>query len=89
MLFDLRSGRRWLLRWLAALAAVLAVAALVLLAGWHVFLARWDNRTFAPPPEFVGTPAPDFTLRDLDGQPFHLGEECRKRPVVLEIGSWT
>jgi hypothetical protein len=32
---------------------------------------------------------PDFTLRDLEGKSFHLAEEAAKRPIVVEVGSFT
>ncbi len=31
----------------------------------------------------VGQPAPDFTLADQEGHPFHLAEALRAGPVVL------
>jgi len=31
----------------------------------------------------VGQKAPDFTLTDQDGQPFHLAEALASGPVVL------
>jgi peroxiredoxin len=37
----------------------------------------------------LGEPAPDFTLPDTDGRPFHLAREVGKVPLVLELGSIT
>jgi peroxiredoxin len=37
----------------------------------------------------LGEPAPDFTLRDVDGAPFTLSRESGKRPLVIEFGSFT
>ncbi len=35
----------------------------------------------------VGEPAPDFTLRDLDGNSVELAELIGERPIVLQFGS--
>lgn len=37
----------------------------------------------------VGEPAPNFTLRDLDGRPVELAELIGERPIVLQLGSHT
>lgn len=48
-----------------------------------------------PPPGFnessprVGEPAPDFTLRDVDGNRFRLSDHLGQRPVVVEFGSYS
>jgi peroxiredoxin len=50
------------------------------------------NASLPPLPAFLGAPgdpAPDFSLRDLNGVVFHLREARGKRPVVIEFGSAT
>jgi hypothetical protein len=70
-----------------ALACCLVLA--VVAAGW-VYLER-DAQPggFARLKPAVGEAAPDFTLRDTDGDPFRLTTQCARRPVVLEFGSAT
>jgi len=37
----------------------------------------------------VGSPAPDFTLRNaMDGREVHLADYCNKKPVILLFGSF-
>lgn len=47
------------------------------------------NRTDAPPPGLaVGTPAPDFTLRDQFGQDVTLSSYAGRKSVVLVFFPW-
>jgi peroxiredoxin len=41
-------------------------------------------------PPNLGETAPDFTLPDAAGAPFHLAERCAERPLVLVFyrGHW-
>jgi hypothetical protein len=41
-----------------------------------------------PPPE-IGQPAPDFTLRDLDGKEVRLSDWRGRMPVVIEFANYT
>jgi cytochrome c biogenesis protein CcmG/thiol:disulfide interchange protein DsbE len=38
-------------------------------------------------PAESGSVAPDFTLVDVEGRPFHLGEEAARKPVLLVFWS--
>ena len=82
--------RRFLVTWLLTMAACLCALMLILAVIGQSYCWWWQGYT--PPPVRDFGPdnlAPDFTLRDLDGQPFHLAEEAAKSPLVLEIGSFT
>lgn len=57
---------------LKALSAALSLAATMLFAQ-------------AEPPK-VGAPAPDFTLKQIDGQALSLADELKAGPVVLIVG---
>ena len=49
----------------------------------------WQERHDATAPK-VGDPAPDFALRDADGEnPVRLSEIVGDRPVALVFGSFT
>jgi thiol-disulfide isomerase/thioredoxin len=61
---------------------VLAVAVVVLEPHF-----RTVPPTFEETAPGVGDSAPDFVLRDADGQAFHLAEHVREKPVVIEFGS--
>jgi peroxiredoxin len=64
-----RARERWWVRW----GVDLAVMGLVALA-----VMAWQTRHLPPP----GTPAPDFVLRGLSGEPVRLSD-LRGKPVVL------
>ncbi len=85
MLFERR-----FVRWSLTLGAGLGAVTLILLVTWYISVTSSLSQPLPSSREFVADhPAPDFTLRDLDGESFHLAEEWVKGPVVLEIGSWT
>lgn len=77
------------------LPLTLALGGLALLVaaaiGW-LFLDRLDP---AAPPRFeqlppaVGTIAPTFLLRDIDGREFRLADHLGRKPLVIEFGSMT
>jgi cytochrome c biogenesis protein CcmG/thiol:disulfide interchange protein DsbE len=78
-----RDLRRLPLAWLIAAAALPLILLAVLAAA--LVLARAD----APPSGArTGSPAPDFALVDLDGEPVRLAD-LRGRPVVVNFwASW-
>jgi hypothetical protein len=83
-------SRRLLLLWLVVVATLGCGATLTLALTARVYRRHWD--TFTPPlvEEFgPDNQAPDFTLRDLDGESFHLALAAARTPIVLEIGSFT
>lgn len=66
----------------------LLVAAVLPLVGLALLLAVLVWRLPAPSPTTIGSPAPDFTLVDLDGTPIRLAD-LRGRPVVINFwASW-
>ena len=84
--------RRFILAWLLTSALILGGINGALALTGAIYQWRWDAWT---PPRHdplqldVGDDAPDFTLRDLEGKSFHLAEEAAKRPIVVEVGSFT
>jgi cytochrome oxidase Cu insertion factor (SCO1/SenC/PrrC family) len=76
-----------LLRLLAVLVGVWVCA--VALLGFCIPAepARPDPFRLAAPA--LGEPAPDFTLRDVEGRPFRLSGMGWPGSVVLEFGSFT
>jgi hypothetical protein len=44
---------------------------------------------FEETPPTVGALAPDFTLMDIEGRPYHLAENLGQRPTVIEFGSFS
>jgi hypothetical protein len=84
-------SKRFLRNGLLALGLSACAIGLFVAGTWGFFVWRWAVWTPEPWTELleVGDAAPDFTLRDLDGKPFHLAEEAAKLPIVLEIGSFT
>ena len=82
--------RRFIVNWLLSLAICLCALMLILAGMGRSYCWWWQRYALPLVPEFgPDNLAPDFTLRDLDGQPFHLAEEVVKSPVVLEIGSYS
>lgn len=65
------------------------VALFFILSGRHDLWAWAFSGSTQSAERRSGEMAPDFTLRDLEGTPFHLAEEVLKSPVVLEIGSFS
>ena len=64
------------------LAAALPLLGLALLGAFVV------SRLPAAAPTAIGSPAPDFSLADLDGNPIHLAD-LRGRPVIINFwASW-
>jgi len=64
------------LKWLLVIVAVLVVAAGV----WIVYKIQ------VPKPQIAsaeGQPTPDFTLKDQDGNPFHLADLRGNRVVLI------
>jgi cytochrome oxidase Cu insertion factor (SCO1/SenC/PrrC family) len=89
---DVMKKRRFVLAWLLASALILGGISGALALTEAMYQWQWDAWTPSrdDPLELdVGDPAPDFTLRDLEGKPFHLTEETAKRPIVVEVGSFT
>ena len=79
--------------WARCVSLMLALAAFVYFAVWLVTTLGLFDRS--PPTEFaqqqpaVGEPAPDFTLRDADGEEFHLHDHLGSQFIVIEFGSFT
>jgi hypothetical protein len=42
-----------------------------------------------PPAERQGDPAPDFALKDLKGQEYHLRDHVGTSLIVIQFGSFT
>lgn len=85
----MRRGR-FLLTWVLTMSACLCALTLFLAGLKRYYVWSWVAYTIPPVQEFgPDNLAPDFTLRDLDGQPFHLAEEVVRSPLVLQIGSFS
>jgi hypothetical protein len=93
---------RWALKALLILLAYGVFVWLYVLTFVRPFVpgeAAADLAVPAPPPfqpspfelshPTVGEVAPEFILRDVDGNPFRLGRESGKVPVLIEFGSFT
>lgn len=84
------SWKRLLASWLLTSAVFLGAIAFFLTLGQRYYVWSWLVYGPPRPPELkAGDLAPDFTLRDLKGTPFHLAEEVLESPVVVEIGSFS
>lgn len=82
--------KHFLASWLLTSAILFCTGTLILALNGRFYLWSWAAYDPLPLKEFGPDDlAPDFTLRDLRGRPFHLAEELQKSPVVLEIGSFT
>ncbi len=71
------------LGWLVTSLMVMAVLPLTLSAQ----SAKFDEFPNVQPK--AGDMAPDFTLKTVDGEDFHLSEAVAQQPVVIEFGSYT
>lgn len=75
---------------------LIAGLSMLLLMGYSVFGMATDSRTDIHPsanevqPLLVGMPAPDFTLRDVENQPFNFSSGVQAKPIVLTFfrGGW-
>jgi hypothetical protein len=57
-----------------------------------VLVSALAGRSDPPPPPLhipLGDPAPEFVLKDLDGQEFRSRDLLHVRPLVLEFGNFT
>lgn len=80
---------RTLAAWGAVGLIVLASPTLLAILIVHMLSKKPREWDFASEQPAVGTPAPSFVLRDVDGREFRLDPGPRRRPVVLEFGSYT
>jgi hypothetical protein len=68
-----------------AFLALTCLLAVYLLAVGIVRLHPDSSRTWP----VAGDPAPDFVLKDTEGQDFHLQSQVGETPLVLQFGSFT
>ena len=81
-------------RWLAARRAQMAAAiyfmCVCLMSIIGCTASHVDPPTgFAQEKPALGELAPDFVLKDIDGESFHLKDFVGKHPIVIEFGSTT
>lgn len=81
-----------LAKWAAARRRWMLLMGVVLLAGsawiWRSAVADVGATSAAPPSPHIGFAAPDFTLRDLDGEPVSLSALRGQAVVVNFWASW-
>jgi len=92
----LASQRTWLdwivFLWLAVQSDAVRAQLRVFIAWLVLLLANTASTQVLPKPQITsaqGKPAPDFTLKDQDGRPFHLASLRGKRVLlVFYRGYW-